>query len=80
MFLMSRPYRNAGFLCFLSLLSPSELSMLHVWLAHFLRSSVSKGDLTLLLMCWLTNLGMSSWSTLLFERPVFWFDFMCCES
>ena len=42
--------------------------------ARFLRSGVSKGDLTLLLMCWLTDLGMSPWSIWLQERPVFWFD------
>ena len=43
-------------------------------LARFLRSGESKGDLTLLQMCWLTNLDMSSWSTRLLQRPVFWFD------
>ena len=43
-------------------------------LARFLRSCVSKVDHTLLLMCWLTNLGVPSWSTWLLQRPVFWFD------
>ena len=39
------------------------LSYLHAHLPAFFRSGVSKDDLTSLLMCWLTDLGMSSWST-----------------
>ena len=52
----------------------SDLELSACSLARFLRSGVSKGDLTLLLMCWLTNLGVSSWLTWLLQRPVFWFD------
>ena len=52
----------------------SDQELLVCSLARFLRSGVSKGDLTLLLTCWLTNLSVSSWSTWLLQRPVFWFD------
>ena len=41
----------------------SDLELSACSLARFLSSGVSKGDLTLLLMCWLTDLGVSSWST-----------------
>ena len=55
-----------SWLCFCSNLELSACS-----LARFLRSG--------LLMYWLTDLGVSSWSTWLLERPVFWFD-LCIVS
>ena len=57
----------------------SDIELSACSLAGFLRLGVSKGDLILLLMCWLTDLGVSSWLTRLLQRPVFWFD-LCALS